>query len=465
MHSIFNVAEASTFFWSRAGEACLQDRSILLETCFEFDRVSAPIERQVVLCPPQLFLIRTDELPDCRIAEAKATVSFMTLSRYYSHGKTGFVLKSGAFSETFTHPDAGLIETWIEALKPLCICENFDDDYETLEYLGKGTLSDVFLVSEKRTRGLYAAKIIEKERLVSKNHIKGVIREVAILRKLNHRCIVKIERVYEDHEKVWIILEYIKGQSMLKKLEQDVRFTEDHALRITRELMEVLDYLTSQQIVHRDIKPENILLNETENSITLVDFGLAIECQDDTTQTCGSPGFVAPEILCKQGCSNKSDVFSAGVLLYVMLSGRAPFGTKDKREVIQRNRAGVVSFPKEYWRNVSVDSVNLVLEMMAVDSWARPEAKEVLQSLLVSPSTAPSSPFSEDYSVDAPAFNLESLEVKLPPREKRSKAIMMSLKDLDDSLAGFPRRNSIPRSSNFVLDPSSLRKAHSTQFY
>lgn len=463
MTSIFSEAYSSSFFWSRPDQASVQ-ASPSLEDSFELERLSGSVVRTVRLCASRLFLIRTGEIPENQFLEGEAEVSCMTLEPYILQEKLGFVLRVGDCSETFISNDHRKVQTWIGTLKALCICRDFELDFDILEFLGKGSLSEVFLVAEKPSGTRFAAKIIEKSKLISKNHIKGILREVTILRRLNHPNVVKIVRVYEDNEKVYLVLEHIKGESLLKKLERDQRFAEEHALTITKLVLEVLDYLSSEQVVHRDIKPENILLNETGDSVTLIDFGLAVEVQDDTMQTCGSPGYVAPEILCKRGCSTKTDVFSAGVLLYVMLSGQMPFGTKDQRTIIQRNRMGLVSFPKEFWHHVSANSVNLVIEMMNVDTWARPDAKEALKSLLISPSTAPSSPFIEEIISEPPPFNLDAVDFRIPTREMHSKKIMRSLKEIDDSISTLPRRNSIPKTSVFVLDASVLRKASSSQF-
>jgi len=463
MLSIFIGNDSTSFFWSRAAHTSIQSNPILLEGSFELDRLSGAVVKRVRLSSSHLFLIRTGEIPGSQPVEATASLSCMSLEPCTLRGKVGFVLRTGDCSETFLTNDSHEAKKWIHTLKTLCICTGFNTDFDILELLGQGTLSQVFLADEKLTGEQYAVKVIEKSKLVSDNHVKGVVREVSILRKLKHPSIVKLERVYEDEDKVYIVLERIRGQSILKKLERDERIVEEQALKITRKVLEVLDYLNSQQIVHRDIKPENILLNETEDSVTLIDFGLAVELQDDTMQTCGSPGYVAPEILCKRGASTKADVFSAGVLLYVMLSGRMPFGTKDQRAIIHRNRMGFISFPKEDWQNVSLHAVNLVLDMMTVDCWARPEASEVLNNFLFSPSTGPSSPFLESVIAEPPPFSLDEFE--LIHREKaKSKRICRSLKEIDDSLGTLPRRNSIPKSNIFVIDAAVLRKANSSQF-
>jgi calcium/calmodulin-dependent protein kinase I len=400
-------------------------------------------------------LIRTEEVP---VIEAAASINWMALQRCQTQGKRGFTLNHGDCREVFLSEDHDEVERWVQALKDHCICTDFPADFDLVGILGQGSSSEVYLASELQTGQQYAVKIIEKAKLTKNTHKQGVFREVDILRRLDHPNIVKLKRVYEDVTRVYLVLEHIKGPSLLARLEQEQRFSEEFALFIMQKVLEVLIYLDSQKVIHRDIKPENIILNEDDNSITLVDFGLAVELTDDTEQTCGSPGYVAPEILCKQGCSTKADVFSAGVLLYLMLSGHMPFASRDKRTLIQRNRMGFVSFPKELWCHVSLDSVNIVLEMMTVDSWERPYASEILKSLLKTPSTRPSSPTYDDLISEPPPFSLDLVDQS---KARTPKRIMRTLKEVDDSLTALPRRNSIPKSGNFVIDSLVLRRANS----
>jgi serine/threonine protein kinase len=427
MTSVFHEAAQTSDFWSRTDQDTAQPELFLLEGTFELDRLSGMILRQLKLSSSQLFLVRTGEVPDTEIVEASATISWMTIEPQSIRGKSGFSLKYGDCSETFLSEDPRQVKEWIATLKLSCICPDFTADFDLLDLLGQGSLSEVYLATERTTGQQYAVKIIEKAKLTSMNHLKGITREVAILRKLQHPNIVKLERVYEEGERVYIVLEHIEGCSILAKLGRGSLIEEGQALAIIQRILEVLEYLESQHIVHRDIKPENVLLSD-DGRVTLVDFGLAIEVHDDTQQTCGSPGYVAPEILCKRGCSTKADVFSAGALLYVMLSGHMPFGSKDRRSVIERNRCGLVSFPKDYWSHISHSTIEVVIEMMTVDTWARPNASEVLQSL-VSPSTGPSSPFVDSFmSESPPVFSLYALEPRHPsssPKRKFMRTLSM----------------------------------------
>mmetsp|Transcript_13593 Transcript_13593/g.13618 ORF Transcript_13593/g.13618 Transcript_13593/m.13618 type:complete len:152 (+) Transcript_13593:327-782(+) len=147
-----------------------------------------------------------------------------------------------------------------------------------------------------------------------------------------------------------------------------------------RNLLKVLEYLQTKNVVHRDIKLENILFVADNNDfkIKLSDFGLSSFINAELTQSCGSPGYVAPEILKRRPYGSKADIFSAGVVLYILLSGRAPFSGKTQRETLIRNRDCSILFPKETWKNISRQAIDTILFLSRSQPKMRPNAKEAL---------------------------------------------------------------------------------------
>ncbi len=162
------------------------------------------------------------------------------------------------------------------------------------------------------------------------------MQEIAILRGLRHPRILKLFEVYEGHEYVHLILEYLKGGELFDRIQAKGGFSEADAARIMSRLLEVVAFCHNKGVIHRDLKPENIILTQASNAyhvrdtdsdlnFKIVDFGLAtqIEASKDLTLVCGSPGYVAPEILRHEGYNLKADVFSCGVILYALYTREA----------------------------------------------------------------------------------------------------------------------------------------------
>lgn len=454
MLSIFVKTEPAHFFGSKARQTQTESSHILLEGSFELHRNGCVDIRQLKLTASQLYLVSLDEATGLEDIEEIA-LDYAFIEPCSSQQLRGFTLRLGDLKHTFLCEDRDQANRWVHALKSLCVCTDFNSDFEVGRLLGQGSSSSVYLVEEKLTGLQFAAKIIPKMKLVTESQIKCLCREVSILRRLAHPSIVKIERVYEDLDQVCIVLEFIKGPSLLDTLKRNCRLPEERAINLTRKLLEVLAYLDCQQVVHRDIKPGNILINEAEDSLTLIDFGLAVEANDDSVEACGSPGFVAPEILNRQSCSPKADVFSAGVLLYSMLSGHMPYGVKSQRDIVKCNLRGSVSFPKELFQQISMSSINFVIELLIIDSYERPDATQALRQLPCSPSPRSMLEDSE-LIIPYPCFDDVA---EAPPEQIPKSMVMSSIEEIDKSLRTNVQRNKIPRSNIFVLDASILRKS------
>ena len=144
------------------------------------------------------------------------------------------------------------------------------------------------------------------------------------------------------------------------------RFSENSASMLMLNLLSALDYLHQNQIVHRDIKLENILMVDPadDTKILLADFGLCSDVDGAYLQSkCGSPGYMAPELIHGPDYGTKVDIFSAGIILYILLAGVAPFPGKNEDEVLRRNIKGEIFFPEKYWKSISPEAIDLVLKM------------------------------------------------------------------------------------------------------
>ena len=155
-----------------------------------------------------------------------------------------------------------------------------------------------------------------------------VITEIDVLRMLDHPNVIGLTETYETSKYIHLLLPYLAGGELFEKIKAKSLYPESDARLVMRNFMSALQYLHSKNIVHRDLKPENLLLSSAKNNsdLKIADFGLATVFKGEKlTLRCGSPGYVAPEVLQDKGYDCSSDMFSAGVIFYILLTGRALF--------------------------------------------------------------------------------------------------------------------------------------------
>lgn len=177
---------------------------------------------------------------------------------------------------------------------------------------------------------------------------KCLIYEVNTLRKLNNPFVMNMYELYEGQNYIYCVLEPYYGGQLLQKILKKGNFSESDSLQIIWRILKGLTYLENEQIIHRDLKPENVILRNTEDihDVVLVDFGFATKVKDVKLlfTRCGTPGYVAPEVLNDQPYDCKADIFSAGVILYILLTGCAPFYGESYDDVVEKNLRAELNF-------------------------------------------------------------------------------------------------------------------------
>ncbi len=268
-----------------------------------------------------------------------------------------------------------------------------EDNYVIINKLGKGSFGSVYKVRHKTTNEIRAMKIIKNPLNSTDNRLDNkFLREIQVLKELEHPNIIKIFEYYIDDHYHYIVTELVTGGELYDTIVKFQKFNEKKAAYIMRQILSALNYLHSHGIVHRDIKPENILVlkldkdskkkaNEDEVNIKLIDFGASnyIKSNQILTLKVGSPYYIAPEVLNK--CYNeKCDIWSAGVVLYVMLTGNFPFSGINSQQLFENIKSGKYKTTGKEYQAISQKAKDLLKKMLELNTLKRYNASQCLKS-------------------------------------------------------------------------------------
>lgn len=222
------------------------------------------------------------------------------------------------------------------------------EDFEMVRVLGKGSFGKVILCRKKDTRKLYAIKVLKKRHILKKKQVRHAKTERSVLEYLDHPFIVKLHYAFQTGEKLHFVIDYLPGGELFFHLGKHGRFDERLGKFYSAEIALALGHLHSQQVVYRDLKPENILL-DSDGHIKLADFGLSKEeirsSTEGSNSFCGTPEYLAPEVLNRSGHGTAVDWWSLGALLYEMLTGLPPWYSQDKRKLFASIQRSELRFP------------------------------------------------------------------------------------------------------------------------
>ncbi len=258
---------------------------------------------------------------------------------------------------------------------------DYRNKYEPIGLLGNGAFGKVRLFRDKNIKELkFAIKTIKKENF-PKELFFFIVDEVQILAKMDHPNIVKYYETYEDEAYINIVMEYLQGEDLFKLIstQKNDNFTEKDIAEIISCILRALAYIHGQGIVHRDIKPENILFskNSKYETLKLIDFGLSTVFKSDKRYRVGSPYYMSPEVI--EGIfSFKTDVWSVGVILYVMLTGNFPFKGKTNIEVFEQIKQKTSNFNHLNESKCSYLAKDLVLKLLNKNESKRLSVDEAL---------------------------------------------------------------------------------------
>jgi len=256
-------------------------------------------------------------------------------------------------------------------------------------FLGSGNWGTVRVVTRKDDGRRFACKILRLSKQMSARRRQELLDEIIVLSKLDHPHIAKLYETYEEEGlNMYLVMELLEGGELFKRLTIDSpngRFTEDQARHATRQMTSALAYLHSRDIIHRDLKLENFVYRKPGgDELVLIDFGLSVKYKQggrgmgNLTSVCGSSYYLSPEVMMKK-YGIECDVWSLGVIVYMLLSGTPPFRGDTEQKIMASAMTGVYSMTRAVWKTVSDEAKDFVRRCLVKDIPARMTAQEALE--------------------------------------------------------------------------------------
>ncbi|XP_069993490.1 serine/threonine-protein kinase PLK1-like [Penaeus vannamei] len=281
-------------------------------------------------------------------------------------------------------------------------------------FLGKGGFARVHEVTDLTTSKTYAGKIIPKCRITKPHHKEKIAREIEVHRHLRHRHVVRFHHYFEDDANVYIILENCARRSLVHVLKHRRTLTEPEVRYYMRQLAEGVAYVHQQQVIHRDLKLGNMFLTE-DMVMKIGDFGLATRVDDNRNVTiCGTPNYIAPEVLNKLGHSYEADIWAMGCIMYALLVGQPPFETETLKETYSRITTNKYVIPPL----ISDAARHLIRRFLHPDPNARPRLDQVVNHEFFTTGVVPRS-LPSSACTQVPKFGLEIIgkSVSMPEQQ------------------------------------------------
>jgi calcium/calmodulin-dependent protein kinase I len=299
--------------------------------------------------------------------------------------------------------------------------------YTLGDELGRGRFSVVQRATHLKEQATYAIKLVKNEELEDDENMEALETEISILRKMKHPYIVQLKEVVTTDENTYLVMELLGGGELFERIVEKGAFTEEEGAALFAQILLSMEYLHKLNIVHRDVKPENILYSHRDGTdIKLIDFGYAGIWRPDQQLTglCGTPDYVAPEVLSWYDESDEkgipygasSDMWSMGVLLYVILSGCSPFNADEEEALLKLVAMGQYEFHDPDWTHVSEDAKDLISNLLVVDvnkrynmtqalshSWVKNAVVQCREAMAAAPKAA-----GKDAKSSGPAPNFEA---------------------------------------------------------
>eukprot|EP00980_Cylindrotheca_fusiformis_P014506 scaffold3875_cov123-Cylindrotheca_fusiformis.AAC.26 len=257
------------------------------------------------------------------------------------------------------------LENRYVGVDPLAWNDRHESEFSAMSStLGEGAFSTVKEGSHRQNGESFAIKIV--------------------LEELKHKHIIRLYDVFEEPQYYYLVTEKMMGGELFDRIVQKSYYNEKEARDVCLILFDAMKYCHDHKVAHRDLKPENLLLSSEsdDSNIKIADFGFAKKVKEPNSLTtqCGTPGYVAPEILEGKSYDTQADMWSLGVIVYILLGGYPPFIEQNQRELFRKIRKGQYEFHEEYWGQVSDDAKNLIRELLTVSPSKRYDAAGAMKN-------------------------------------------------------------------------------------
>ena len=237
------------------------------------------------------------------------------------------------------------------------------EDFKILKVIGRGSFGKVCLVEYLPTKEIYAMKSLKKDVLIEQEQVENTLLEKEILQTIDYPLLCGLVFCFQTEERIYFIMPFLAGGELFQHLKKSRFFNEEKVRFYGAQIALALDYLHNKGIIYRDLKPENILLDE-KGYLKLTDFGMAIKVKDNekALSFCGTPDYLAPEIIAMEGADKMADWWSFGILLFEMLCGIPPFYNENLDKTYDMIQHGAVRFPKKIF--ISDEAKDIILRLL-----------------------------------------------------------------------------------------------------
>jgi calcium-dependent protein kinase len=258
--------------------------------------------------------------------------------------------------------------------------EMITSNYKIIKKLGEGAFSSVYLSEHRLTKIHRCVKKINKNSF-NKSENENIMNEIKILKTLDHQNILKIYEYYEKNNILYLVTELLNGGDLFERLDKLKSFSEKIAAKYMKQIFSAVYYLHKKKIIHRDLKPENIMFetNDENSNLKIIDFGTCRQVDDleQLRARMGTIYYIAPEVI-DRNYSFPCDIWSCGIIMYILLSGYPPFNSDDDNEIFNVIKKSQLYFPDEEWNYISPQAKDLLKKILVKDPAKRISIKEIL---------------------------------------------------------------------------------------